>query len=334
MRIFLLSCVLFAVLAGSAASAQPLQPLASLNHSPVWDGVSSEENNAELIAQFRGKPFVCRKAKDHTPEDSANASRAFDDLVKYVDQGERIENFWNDSAHKQRREDLLAAAIKAGSWKATYLDSVWSIRYPKDGKAQGVASVQLERLVRQGIPLAAYKYATYLYGRDDKAMYQLLADAIERGSPEAMELVGGTIVIQSKALRPAGKAMLDCALSQGYAAAYNDLGVLADMEGHRLDAYRLWEKGVNSGCEECAHALEGFAKIRKGYTPASSMGELVPELARIEKFYSDNFLYELSGLPDLYLPLPDELAFHTSDADLFKLLELEQFVRAHTSDGP
>lgn len=335
MRILLLTCALFAPLASAAVPAESLQArLARFNHSPVWQSSNSDEPNSELTGRFRGKLFVCRNANDHTPQDDAVASRAFGDFVEYNAQGDRIQNFWNDAGHKQKRESLLAAAVKTGSWKAAYMDSVWSLRYPKAGESHERAVAHLESLVRQGVPLAAYKYATYLFGRDDKAMYELLDEAIQRGSPDAMELVGASIVVQSKELRPVGKAMLDCALSQGHAAAYAPLGQLADMEGRRVDAYRLWLQGANSGCESCARSLESFAKIRSGYTAASSASELLPELARIEKFYSDNVLYELSELPDVYRPLPADMAFHVSDEDLLKLLELEQVTRAYSSDGP
>jgi len=335
MRFFLWSCVLLAALASSALSAQSLQAqLTRFNNSPAWEGVSSDENNAELIGQFRGKPFVCSNASDYTPQDSAAASRAFSDFVEYGAKGDRIQNFWDDAGHKQKRESLLASAVKAGSWKAVYVDSVWSLRYPKAGESHETAVSHLESLVRQGIPLAAYKYATYLFGRDDKTMYELLDQAIQRGSPEAMELVGTTIVIQSKELRPVGKAMLDCALSQGHAGAYAALGQLADMEGRRVDAYRLWLQGANKGCNSCAQSLESFAKIRNGYTVVTPMSELEPELTRIEEFDSDNILYQLSELPDLSRPLPPELAFHFNDEDLLKLLELERAERARSTDGP
>ncbi|PAM84812.1 hypothetical protein CES87_05115 [Pseudomonas sp. ERMR1:02] len=70
-----------------------------------------------------------------------------------------------DPAHRKKRETLLEAAIKAGSWKAKYFDSVWSYRYTKVGDSKKQAFARLVELGGQGIPIAAYKIGTYLEGR-------------------------------------------------------------------------------------------------------------------------------------------------------------------------
>ncbi len=339
-----------------SAEAPPIK-LEDFNRSPPWDGASAEvSDDPNLIAQFQGKDFVCRNVADFTPKESDAAARAFNEFVEYTIIGDKVDNFWMDAAHKQKREDLLNAALKAGSWKADYLDSVWIIRRPKDAETAKKASAQLVKLVEKGVPIAAYKYATYQFGRNGKDMYYLFNAAIDRGSPHAMTSVGTTIVVQSKALRPLGKALLECAVSQGHADAYKGLGTLADMEGRRLDAYRLWEKGVNEGCIKCIGPMENIAKARD-YTPDKlkkqqalmerlvSMNsddamkylestdeleprkDLVPELTSLKKFHKDNFFYELTKLPDFERRPPAELAFHPSDSELLLLLQLEKKLR-------
>lgn len=285
--------------------------------------------NVHLVSQFKAKNFVCRNATQFTPKESDAAARAFSEFVEYNETGGKTENFWMDAANKQKRENLLSAALKAGSWKADYVDSVWSIRFPKGPESAKDASARLVKLVEKGVPIAVYKYATYLFGRDDKDMYYLLDAAIDRGSPHAMALVGGNIVVQSRALRPLGKALLECAASQGHADAYYSLGELANMESRQVDAYRFWEKGINEGCEECIRVMRDVAWVR-GFSldgPAQdssvdklTMEDYMPELQRIKKFYDKNFFYEISELPEFYLPLPDELIFQLSDAELLKTL--------------
>lgn len=143
-----------------------------------------------------------------------------------------------------------------------------------------------------------------------------------------MASVGSTIVAQSKALRPLAKPMLECAVDQGNADAYKALGILADMEGRRLDAYRLWERGTNLGCEGCIKHLENIAKVRPGYKISTPFTDLMPELVAIRKFYASNFFHGLSSLPDFERSLPEKLVFRPSDAELLKLLKLEQQMRA------
>ncbi|WP_095101639.1 hypothetical protein [Pseudomonas sp. Irchel 3A5] len=280
--------------------------------------------NKQLLAQFKDKNFVCRSETDFLPKESPAAAQAFRQLVEYASKGDQTENFWMDKEHKEKRESLLAAAVKEGSWKAIYLDSVWTLRYPASPEKAAAASDTINEFVQQGVPIVVSAYGASLYGRDYDAMYKLLSEAVDRGSPQAMASVGGNIVPQAKELHPVGKQMLECAVKQGYAPAYMSLGKLAWMEGRRLDAYRLWEKGVNEGCASCTEYLESIGRVRRGYTPATPMLDLVPELAVINAFYENNFFYELSELRDFERPLPEELAFHLDDKELLKLLELEQ----------
>ncbi|WP_211609636.1 SEL1-like repeat protein [Paraburkholderia haematera] len=298
------------------------QELDHFNHSTVWDDASAEERDQTLIAQFKGRSFVCRQAKDHTPEDAGNAARAFGEFVQYTTHGDGVPDFWDSEAARKKRLDLISAAIKAGSWKADYVDSVWAFKARGDAAAHQDAARRLEKLASQGIPIAAYTYATYLEQTPDE-QERVMSEAIDRGSPDAMAWVGGNIVVRSKQLRQIGKAMLDCAAAQGNGDAYDSLGLLADMEGRKVDAYRLWEKGVNNGCLACIGRMEEFAKIRAGYDPSTGTTDATPALKQIGHFYSDNFLFEWTRLPDLYRPLAADLSFHISDGDILKLLKLQ-----------
>ncbi|MFP8580009.1 hypothetical protein AB9C65_10815 [Klebsiella pasteurii] len=280
-----------------------------------------------MMKYFQNIKFACHNASGFTPEESQIAAKSFSELVQYTSEGDQIKDFWYNPEHKQKREGLLATAIKAGSWKAAYVNSVWAIKYPDAETPADVASTKLRELVSQGIPIAAYKYATYLFGRDDESMYYLYAEAIKRGSPQAMSAVGGTIVVRVQELHPLGRQLLECAAGQGYAEAYDHLGLLADMEGRRLDAYRLWEKGINEGCEGCIRRMSNLAKVRRGYSADVPMMELMPELTKIKKFNENNFFYQLTELPDFYRSLPDELVFHLKDSELLSLLKLEKVSR-------
>jgi hypothetical protein len=302
------------------------QELARFNQSAPWDDVSAEERDETLIAQFKGRSFVCRQAKDHTPEDTGNAARAFGEFVQYTTHGDHVPDFWSSEVTRKKRLDLIRAAIKAGSWKAEYVDSIWAFREGGDAATHQDAVRRLEKLVSQGIPLAAYTYATYLEDAPGE-QERMMSEAIDRGSPDAMAWVGGNIVVRSKQLRQTGKAMLDCAAAQGNGDAYESLGLLADMEGREVDAYRIWEKGVNNGCQACIRRMEQFVKIRADYDPSMGTTDATPALKQIGYFYSDNFLFEWTQLPDLYEPLPVNLAFHVSDGDILKLLKLQASAR-------
>ncbi len=300
--------------------------LTEFNHAKPWDGVSADELDHNLVRRYQGKPFQCSRAANHTPEETPVAARAFSDFVKYSTHGDSVPDFWMNESTRNKRKQLLADAVKAGSWKAAYVDAVWAFHLAEDDVTRQRSGNRLASLVKRGIPIAAYTYATYL----DQApgeQHRLLNEAIVRGSPDAMIVVGSTMVVRSRKLRSVGKAMLECALSQGNADAYASLGKIADMEGRDVDAYKLWEKGANSGCRDCVDHMLDVAKVRPGYTIATPRADLVPELKAIGDFLDRNHLYEWTRLPELATPLPSNLSFHVSDAELLKLLELQVKLR-------
>lgn len=337
--IFSVLCLVFSCMA--VAQLRDID-LDEFNKSPMWENSSGEiSDNPSLTKPFQGKNFICRDEVSFTPKEEAAASAAFSKFVEYVSRTDKVE----DSAHKKERENLLDAAIKAGSWKARYLDSVWSFRFPKVGDSKENAFARLVEIAGQGIPIAAYKLGSY-FGRQDDNMYYWFDAAIDRGSVNAMTSVGSTIVVQSKALRPIGKLMLECAVSKKHADAYNALGMLAHMEGRRLDAYRLWINGVNEGCKECFKHVEIVARAQSYisnnsiassrdkklslhfFENDSTSEEKSPALELIKKFYSVSWFYEISELSDFYRRLPKQMEFHPDDVALFLALKMERERRA------
>lgn len=317
----MIALVVVAIFSYNTINAKSLE---DYNHLPAnWGSSDLLEVEPHLLAQFKDKKFVCRSEESDEPPESAAAKEALKPLIAYSAAGDDITDYWMDDQHRKKRVELLDAAVKTGGWKAIYVDSIWSLSYRSNPQEAEEAAVQFQKLVDQGVPLAVYQYASSLYGRDYEKMYQMLGQAVDRGNPQAMALVGGNIVPQARVLHPIGREMLECAVKKGYAPAYASLGKLAWMEGRRVDAYRLWEKGVNVGCEACSESLESLGRVRPGYTPATSMLEKMPELSAINAFYEKNFFYGMTELPDFARPLPAALHFHINDKELLALLEKE-----------
>lgn len=345
--------VLTLVVFSSHLSALDLSsPLEDFNHMP-----SSQppvvSTDADLVSRFSGKAFVCNKVEDHTPPESETAAQAFDAFMAYALIGEQDENFWSEEAHRQRRQALLEAAVKAGSWRAEYVDVLGSLRFERKPEAVNELSARLQKLATS-VPMAMYRYGKFLWPYQNSDMYYLEDAAIDRGSPHAMTYVSNTILVRAKELFPLARSMLECAASQGHAQAYEGLGKLAYREGRRLDAYRLWTKGVNEGCEDCIENLQALTQARantpekrerkrqlleklKSADPSSAekYGEelaylrfqdiqmQIPELERLKKFYADNFLYEVTELPEFRRRPSGDLRFYPSDPELLLLLQVQ-----------
>jgi hypothetical protein len=275
--------------------------------------------NEELLAAFKDKSFVCKHAAKTTPVDNEKAEQAFKKFVEFYLRGTRIKDFWMDENNRRDREALITAAVKAGSWKAAYVDSVWAMHANRDKDVQMAALKRLWKLVERNIPIAVGKYASFLvYQPQD--LYLALAEAVSQGDSNAMLAVNGEILYRVEQLLPVGKAMTQCAFEQGNPESYSALGLIAEREGRLVDAYRLWEKGVNNGCSSCIEYMQEFARIRPDYVMEKAMIDYFPELKEIRDFYSANFLSAITNLDDLYLPLPSDLKFHVTDADIVKLL--------------
>jgi hypothetical protein len=102
-------------------------------------------------------------------------------------------------------------------------------------------------MTNEGTPVVIYAYLmwtmSWLQGEE---RYRIFKAAIDRGSPQAMEVIGAELAMKSEKLGSMGKEMLTCAIGQGEPNAY---------------AYRLFEKGTNSGCSACANHMKNFARL-------------------------------------------------------------------------
>lgn len=348
----MLAVLLPVIFSGHLAALDLSSPLEDFNRMPRLEPhiVSTD---SDLTRRFTGKSFICSKVEDHTPPESEAAARAFDAFMAYALIGERDENFWSEEAHRQRRQALLEVAVKAGSWRAEYVDVLGALRFERKPEAVNELSARLQKLAKS-VPMAMYRYGKFLWPYQNSDMYYLEDAAIDRGSPHAMTYVSDTILVRAKALLPLARSMLECAASQGHAPAYEGLGTLAYREGRRLDAYRLWTKGVNEGCEKCIEKMQALTQARantpekrehkrqlleklKSAAPSSAekYGEelaylrfqdiqmQIPELERLKKFYAANFLYEVTELPEFRLRPSGDLRFYPSDPELLLLLQVE-----------
>lgn len=344
--------LMLVVFSGELSAMDLSSSLEDFNHMPPWNQ-TIHSDDPDLTSRFTGKKFICTKVEDHTPQENEMAARAFDEFMTYSLIGEKDENFWSETAHRQLRVKLLEAAVKAGSWRGDYVDALWSSKFERKPEVLAELSERVRHLAAT-VPMAMYRYGKSLWPYQNSDMYYLMDAAIDRGSPHAMTYVSGNILVRSNELRPLAKAMLECAASQGHTEAYDGLGTLADMEGRRLDAYRLWAKGVNEGCEKCIAKME-MIKLARANTPAKleakrqlleklqladpSSAEKyreelqylnfqdiqmqIPELEQLKKFYSDNFLYQVTELPESRLRPSGDLIFYPSAAELLLLLQVE-----------
>ncbi|MFJ4430684.1 hypothetical protein ACIPZG_06905 [Pseudomonas sp. NPDC089395] len=306
-----------------------------------------------LTAQFENKKFECRNVNQFTPKDDVAAARAFEQFVAYTKHSESDDNFFMGAGNRQRREALLTTALEAGSWKAAYVDAVWSARFPKKGETTADGLARVRGLAEKGIPIAIHKYASYIFV-DRKASYFAHDAAIDRGSPHSMTSIASRILKRTKELRPLAKQLLECAVSQGHGAAYEPLGQIAESEGRRLDAYRLWAEGVNKGCLECVKNMRVLGLVRAGsfdrpVNEAAAWQRLAlrsgdpgflalayekdaegevkdktPELTAVWNYYNKVGQFGETALEEFERKLPDDLLFTLNDIELLDLLRYEE----------
>lgn len=275
------------------------------------------------IAAFGNYKFTCRKQEDFSPEESAKAKKSLKNLLSFA-----ARHPAPSQAQVKETEDLMAKAIKAGSWRAKYIDL--SLRIWKGLHWEQAAIPQLSEeladMTAEGIPAAAYGYVQWMGGlHDDKAeRYRLLEAAIDRGNPQAMVLIGDLIGMHSMVLRPMGKEMLDCAASQGEPSAYGSMGKIAWREGRWVDAYRLWEKGLNAGCGSCFDAMRGLSRLKSRLGAGNETFDPRLQLDALRKFYSGQFLIQNSGMGELLEKAPQYMEFHVTDEQIVELIRSRQ----------
>ena len=234
----------------STSSAKDLaQDLQRLNKVTMFQDEQPQENDSNLIKAFEHYQFQCVNENTSNPDESSDARKKFDAFIRYFNA-----HSLPDKAQAKERLALLEKAIKGGSWRAEYVDLIWQIWDNRNNPAaQPPLIKRLASMAQAGIPIAIYGYVKWLGGfyEQPEERYRLLKAAIDRGSPEAMTLVGGEIASRSIKLRSLGKNLLTCARKQGESSSYESLGKMAWQEGRWVDAYRIWEEGTNKGCKDC-----------------------------------------------------------------------------------
>lgn len=314
-RSMLCLCLMCFPIACGASLREELEHYNHLKLSPEAQ-VTDATDNGE-IAAFRDFAFVCANQEDHLPKETPAARKAFERFVTEFEAhpDPTVED-------KRRRLDLLERAIKAGSWRAEYLDAVWGVWDNRGAPKEAQPFMdRLAKLADEGNPLAFKALLTWTNGmyEDMPRRVRWLKTGIEGGNPQILSSVGYNLGTHSVLLRPMAVRMLDCAAAQGEAEAYDGLGRIAWQEGRWVDAYRAWERGANLGSEDCMDQFSGmdtFAPIS-----GDEYGTVEERLRTLRKHYSSQFLFEISHLPSLRHPAPEWKQVRFSDAQIIALIK-------------
>ena len=302
------------------ASAADLQKYNNIPRSRDSLIVHATDNGD--IAGFRDFKFECRQQQKYSNPESPEAKAALENFLAYF-----AAHPSPTDAQKTERLALLEAAVKAGSWRADYIDITWGIwdnrGRPRD--AQPFAD-RLHKMAHAGTPIAVHSLLRWTNGQyqDRKYRMLLLKAAIERGNPNTMSNVGYSLGTHDLELRPMAKQMLDCAAAQGDADAYNGIGAIASLEGRLIDAYRAWAKGANLGCDTCLRQIEDLVLLRPGHKISDGTSDVDPKFKALRAFYAKQFIYEITELTDLRITAPTALQVTVSDASIVQLIKLRQ----------
>jgi hypothetical protein len=315
-RLVVAVCGVTVPLMGQAASLSDELKRFNQIEIPVDERIIQDFDDG-AIAAFSEYKFKCRRQKDFNPKESSNGTAQFKAFLRYAsDHPEPTE------AEKIERLALLQAAAKAGSWRADYVDLIWDIWTNRnDRNTLQSLSVRLANFAEQGIPIALYGFVHWHEDIPRMERYRILKEAMERGSPQAMDLMGYQLGLHSLALRPLAKEMLTCATSQKNPDAYDGLGQIAWLEGRWVDAYRMWEVGANLGCAQCIGQMEEFVMLNPGFRLSDGFYNSTPRLKALRSFYESQFFYQLTKMTELLKPATADMAFHVSDEQIIALIK-------------
>jgi hypothetical protein len=322
-----LKCLIIAILSFAASVAAQAEALPDALKRFNQVDIPADERIIEAtddggIAAFTNYKFRCKRQDDFNPKESAKAEAQFKNFLTYFS---THPNPSDDE--KTKRLALLKAAAKAGSWRADYIDLVWDIWDNRaNSKALQPLGKRLADFANRGTPIAIYGYVHWMGNMPSNEKYDVLKAAIDRGSPQAMVLMGHDLGMHSLPLRPMAKEMLACAKSQKEPGAYDALGQIAWREGRWVDAYRLWEDGVNKGCEDCIDHMEEFSMLKPDFQLDNGFQDSIPRLKALRDYYSKQFLYQISHMTELLETAPAEMAFHVTDEQIVALIKKRQEV--------
>lgn len=264
--------------------------------------------------------FVCVRQSDRMPKDSAKAQQAFQKFLDYFD-ATATANI--TIKQKGERLELIKAAIAAGSWRAKYADLMWEIKENHlDQRKSYAFAVKLIDMANHGIPAAIRGVDSWISYNTSTERLQIQKAGVQSGNPQIIGNVGHRLAFNTLKYRARGLNMLKCAIRQGDVTSYYSVGLVAQREGRWVDAYRIWERGANLGCERCIEKLEDIATL----DPKFSFGRdttvnAVPALKKLNDFYNNQFFWKLTELPELRQQAPDDLLFKLSEKQIVALVE-------------
>ncbi len=255
----------------------------------------------ELALFFQNYSFDCRNENDYLPAISGKVENLFSKAVSF-----KKSTDLSIEKNLDKSDRLFINAIEAGHWKAKYHF------YTVKGKVFGPGSQEWGQMVTtlidldgKNIPIASYKLATF-HELNFQLKFSLLKKAIDHGSPHAMHLVGFRLANWIEGMENMGIQMLQCAVLQGYAPAYEGLGV-SKFSSKKPDfqaAQILFIRGVNSGCKDCLQYLFDFEKGKTFHTKRIDINKLYA----LKYFYTENS--EFSDLRELLVIPPKELSLN------------------------
>lgn len=286
-----------------------------------------ESDITPYATAFGARPFRCEALAHHLPKERAKAQHAFERFLREFDatqhEGVTVED-------KRRRLAMMAQAKAAGSWQARFTDVMWDLWDNRQDtrQAQG-SSNALMAMAEQGQPLALQALVQWTQGSlsiDEQV--PLIRAGIDRGAPRLMAEVGHRQAFNTLSYRAKGVAMLQCAVAQGEVDAFYSLGMIFYSEGRWVDAYQLWERGLNLGCESCGERLDSVAMLEPGFVPGrDGTTNAVPGINQLRRFYERQLFWKLTGLPGVYRPAPASMHFHLTPTQLEAILKMD-LVRA------
>ncbi len=293
--------------------------LIAFNHLPQEERIGNENSNSAFSATYRNEPFTCVQQTEHFPTETPKAQEAFNLFVDTVKSRSEL-----DKEDYQYLRILLADAIKAKSWRAKYVQSVWNIKIDPYSKESKKELKTLVSMAQEGNPLALHAVLEWTGGiYEDSTTWRkdFIKAAVRRGNPQVMSTVGWDLATRTRSMRPVGIKILECAAAQGDADAYDGLGTVARQEGRWVDAYRFWQKGSHLGCKSCMDKMDDLALIQDDFTLSQGMFGKVPHIDALRKFYDAQFLDSAVFLPELRVSAPAAMWPEMSDEQLVRTIQ-------------
>lgn len=311
--------ILFSFNLLKAESVNIQEELIKFNHLPQEKQIGDDDSNSAFSATYRNEPFTCVQQAEYFPTETPEAEKAFNLFVDTVKSRSKL-----DKEDYQYLRIVLADAIKAKSWRAKYVQSIWNIKIDPYSEESKKELETLVSMAQEGNPLALHAVLEWTGGiYEDSTTWRkdFIKAAVRRGNPQVMSTVGWDLATRTRGMRPIGIKMLECAATQGDADAYYGLGTVARKEGHWIDAYRLWQKGSHLGCKSCMDKMDDLALIQDDFTLSQGMFGKVPQIDALRKLYDTQFLENAVFLPELRRSAPAAMWPEMSDEQLVKMIK-------------